>query len=194
MSVPPGNYYGGGGPPPRSNSGGCWKAVGITCGLLIILGIIGIFFAVRYTKEALHSGTGIFGTIGKAVQSAKEGQTIQKAVVAYHTQHGKYPDDLMTLVSGGLLDGKNLHSDLDTDPNPGHVSWKYIKPAEGAPGKTPILKLQYKITIPGANTQQSQEGTMVINLDGTSGSSTESNYHSQTSTSNSYSTNTHVKF
>lgn len=194
MSMPPSNYYGGG-PPTRSNSGGCWKAVGITCGLLVILGIVGIFFTVRYAKQAMRSGTGIFGTVGKAMQSAKEGQTIQKAVVQYHTQHGKYPDDLMTLVSDGLLDGRNLHSGLDSDPNPGHISWVYTKPAGGAPGKTPILSMHYKITIPaGGNTQQSQDGEMIIDLDGSNGSSTHSTYHSESSSSGSYSTQTHGKF
>lgn len=181
MSVPPDNYYSAP-PPTRSNSSGCWKAAGITCGVLIVLTAVVVFFAVRAAKEAIHKGTGIFGkTFGAAFDigiTTANGLKIQQAVVKYHQQHGKYPDTLTDLVADGLVDGKILHSALDTNPDPGHISWTYTKPAEGAPGSTPILKLHYHIVIPGSNTQQTQDNDMIINLDGTTGQNT--SYHTQT--------------
>ncbi len=70
----------------------------------------------------------------------------------------------------GSLDGKRLHNDLDDSPDPGHVSWRYTPPAEGAPGTTPILEEPYHITIGGST----QPGKIVVTLDGKSQSDTSS--------------------
>ncbi len=70
----------------------------------------------------------------------------------------------MQLVQESRIDGKLLHNDLDDNPNPGHISWRYLKPAQGAPADTPLLKEPYQITMEGS-TQSSQ---VVIALDGRS--------------------------
>ena len=51
--------------------------------------------------------------------------------------------------------------------DPGHISYKYTKPPEGAPGETPILDLHYRVAFQFGNVpRQSQDGHLVINLDG----------------------------
>jgi hypothetical protein len=173
MNNQPGNYYNAP-PPAKSSSGGCWKAAGITCGVLVLLVIIAGFFIYR-------AGKGIFGQAMSIGKTAANGIKIQQGVVQYHTKNGKYPATLTDLVSDGEIDGKILHSDLDTDPNPGHISWTYTKPAEGSPGSTPILKYHYHLNLPGANSARQVPATdITINLDGTTASG--NTYSSHTTT------------
>lgn len=155
---PPGGYYYNPNPGrPANNSSGCWKAFGITCGVLVLLGIIGIVVVVRTTGGLFRQAMGV----GLASQS---GRVIQQAVVAYHAKNGKYPPNLTALVSDGeLTDAKVLHSDQDPNPSPGHISWRYHRPPEGAPGNTPLLDLPYQISFSG----RTQAGDLIINLDGT---------------------------
>lgn len=159
MGIPPNQ------PPSNSNSG-CLKAFGITCGVLLVLAIVGGIFAVRFVKNSMADKHGLFGQIAGIGMTSANGVQIQKAVVAYHDKHGHYPDTLMDLVSDGQIDGKILHSDMDPNPNPGHVSWQYTKPAEGAPGNTPILKFHFRLNVPTGKNQPPPESDVVINLDG----------------------------
>ncbi len=161
MSVPP--YQ----PPSNSNSG-CLKAFGITCGVLLVLGIIGSFFVARLVKNSLADRHSVFGQIAGIGRTAANGAAIRKAVVDYHEKHGRYPNALPDLISDGLIDAKVLHSDLDTDSRPDHVSWRYTKPAEGAPGKTPILRFHFRLNVPTNRNQPPPESDLVINLDGSS--------------------------
>jgi len=157
----PGGYYYG--PPPgrpANSNAGCLKAFGITCGVLLLLGVIGIALLIKtggpLIQQAMKFGTSI-------AHAAQNGRTIQHAVVAYHAKNGKYPPNLIALVADGeITDAKILHSDQDANPNPGHISWRYMRPSEGAPGDTPILDLPYQITIGG----QTQASHLIINLDG----------------------------
>ncbi len=162
---PPGNYT-----PPRSNSNGCWKAGGITCGVLLVLGIIAVVIGGLAVKKALHNRTGIFGKVMDIATTTTNGITIQKAVVKYHADHGKYPTNLTQLVADGDIDGKILHSSLDPNPDPGHISWTYHQPTETSAPNTPLLTMHVELNIPGANTQQTSNSDIVINLDGTSAS------------------------
>ena len=168
MSVPSGNGYYATPPssPPASSSGGCWKAAGITCGVLVSLGLIGGIAAYISIKNAIQhpAKNGIFSlgmNIGKATT---DGLHLSRAVVQYHEKNNKYPKTLTDLVLDGETDGKILHNALDTNPSPGHISWRYRKPAEGAPGKTPILEMPYTISF--VPNQPSQKGKITITLDG----------------------------
>jgi hypothetical protein len=167
---PPGGYYYT--PPPQNRgggSGGCLKAAGITCGVLLLLGVVLVLFSVMAVKKQLQNPD-IHNPVGAGIAagiSATNGMKIQQAIVRYHQQTGKYPANLNALYPNYLTDGKILHSPLDSNPNPGHISWTYIKPAEGADPKSPLLRLPYEInmTIGGSTSSQKQE--IVINLDGT---------------------------
>lgn len=166
-NLPPGGYAPGSYPAPAPKSGGgVLKIVGIGCLGLFLLAAIGGVIAVRSFKSQMaHPSKNSLMGMGVIVgQATMGGEKILLAVVAYHRQHGKYPKTLISLVEEGGVDGKMLHNDLDDTPNPGHVSWRYTKPAEGAPGSTPILEEPYHITMGGG----SQPGKIVITLNGRS--------------------------
>ncbi len=160
---PPGGYYSA---PPRKSGVNGWAIAGFGCLGLFLLAAIGGVLLVRATKDQLShpSKNSVIGIGVLAAKAAQDGKSLQQAVVAYHQAKGKYPKTLMQLVQEGAIDGKTLHNDLDDDPNPGHVSWTYTKPAEGAPGETPILTEPYRITM-GGSTQSSSIG---FTLDGRS--------------------------
>ena len=163
---PPGApvYYGQ--PPPANNNGGCLKAFGITCGVLLLLGIIGGVALFKMGAPFAQQFMKMSQSIG---QASINGRTIQQAVVAYQAKNGKYPSNLTALVADGeISDAGILHSDQDPNPNPGHISWRYQKPVKGAPGNTPLLDLPYSITI--AN--HTQPAHLIVNLDGSTPSQT----------------------
>ena len=154
--LPPGGYYVQPPPRPANSNSGCLKAFGITCGVLVLLAIIGGVLLYKAGAPLFQQAMGIG-------QDNLRGKQIQQAVVAYHQKNGKYPPNLTTLVGDGeITDGKILHSTQDPNPNPGHISWRYTPPPEGAPGDTPILSLPYSITV----VNQTQRAELGINLDG----------------------------
>ena len=143
-----------------------WKIAGFGCLALFLLAALGGVLLVRTAKDqwthpSKNSPLGIGIIAGKA---GMDGAILRQAIVAYHQENGTYPKTLMQLVQAGRVDGKLLHNDLDDDPNPGHVSWRYTKPAEGAPGNTPVLEEPYQITMAGST----QSSRIVIMLDGRS--------------------------
>lgn len=168
--APPPGYY----PPPvpsRASSSGCWKAAGLTCGVLFLLALVGVIIAGRALKESFTHPTrgSIFGMGVMIGRATVDGKTLQKAIVGFHAAHGKYPNTLLDLVREGRIDGKILHNDLDASPSPASISWHYTKPAPGAPGSTPILTEHYVLDIPGAR-GSGGSGTITVTLDGETGS------------------------
>lgn len=160
---PPGGYYS---VPPRKPGVNGWKIAGFGCLALFLLAAVGGVLLVRAAKDQFshpskNSPLGIGIIAGKA---GLDGARLRQAVVAYHQEKGQYPKSLMQLVQEGRVDGKLLHNDLDDDPSPAHISWQYAKPAEGAPGSTPVLEEPYRITMAGST----QASRIVITLDGRS--------------------------
>lgn len=176
---PPGGYYYTPPPPNKGGGGGCLKAAGITCGVLLLLGIVLVAFGVMsFRKQMQHPDIhSPFGAGIVIAQSTTNGIMIQRAIVSYHAKTGKYPNNLNALFPEYLPDGKVLHSDFDTNNSPGHVSWTYIKPTEGEDPKSPLLRLPYEMDINVGNSSSSQKQEIVINLDGTTRSSTSSSYN-----------------
>ena len=169
MSLPPSDPLSGNSSPyvpapPRSNGGGGWKIFGIGCLVLFLAVAIGGIVLVRNVKDAVtHPNKGSLIGIGVlAGQAGADGARLQQAIVAYRAAKGHYPRTLTDLVTDGTVDGKLLHNDLDDSPNPGHISWRYTPPAEGAPGTTPILTQTYQIAVAGRTSPQQ----IVITLDG----------------------------
>lgn len=171
MSIPPGPSPGGypfnsGAAPPGKPGVSGWKIAGFGCLALFLLAAVGGVLLVRTVKDRIShpSKNDVVGLTVIAGKVGMDGVRLQQAVVAYHREKGQYPKTLMQLVQEGRVDGKLLHNDLDDNPSPGHISWRYIKPAEGAPGSTPVLEEPYKITM-GGSAQSSQ---IIITLDGRS--------------------------
>ena len=178
MSIPPNTPPGGPytSPPPKSSGGNGWKIAGAGClGLFLLAAVCGVLL-VRNVKNKITnpSKNDIVGMAVLAGQAGLDGARLRQAVVQYHTQHGTYPKSLMDLYTDGSIDGKLLHNGLDDSPDPAHVSWRYTRPAEGAPGNTPILEEPYHITI--GNT--TQPGRIIIDLDGKSQTNTGSQTNS----------------
>lgn len=160
MSVPP-NFVP---PPSRPAGGGGWKIFGIGCLVLFLGAAIGGVILVRNVKDAMThpSKNSVIGVGVLAGQAGGQGAQLQQAIVAYHAAKGRYPRTLTDLVVENAIDGKLLHNDLDNSANPGHISWRYTPPAEGAPGTTPILTEPYQMTIGG----RTAPGQLVVTLDG----------------------------
>ena len=174
---PPGGYYYTTPPPPANNNGGCLKAAGITCGVLLLLGVIvGVLGVVAIKKQLAHPDkSSPFGVVVIVAKVSPEGVAIHRAIMNYHNKTGKYPPNLQALVPDYLPDGKILHNELDTNPSPGHITWQYTRPEEGAGPKTPVLRLPYEINMSSGNGRQtSQRADVVINLDGSTASNSSS--------------------
>ncbi len=175
MSTPigpqPGGYPSSYGPnsgavPPQKSGVSGWKIAGFGCLALFLLAavgavLVGLAAKRQYEHPSKNSPLGIGIIAGKA---GMDGARLRLAIVAYHQDKGQYPQTLEQLVSENRIDGKMLHNDLDDHGSPGHISWRYTKPAEGAPGDTPLLVEPYQITM-GGGTQSSR---IVITLDGRS--------------------------
>ncbi len=170
--TPPGGYY----PAPKRSSGvSGWKIAGFGCLGLFVLAALGGILLVRNVKNSMANPqkNSIVGMAVLAGQAAGDGIHLQRAIVAYNTQHGSYPKTLMDLYSDGSIDGKLLHNGLDDSPDPAHVSWRYTPPPKGAPGNTPILEEPYHLTI--SNT--TAPGKIIIDLNGkTEHNQTQSSY------------------
>ena len=149
--TPPGGYYPA---PPRPTGVNGWKIAGFGCLGLFLLAAIGGVLLVRNVKNSIANPqkNSIVGMAVLAGQATADGLHLQRAIAAYHAQHGAYPKTLMDLYSDGSIDGKLLHNGLDDSPDPAHISWRYIPPAEGAPGNTPILEEPYHLTISNTTT------------------------------------------
>jgi len=172
---PPGGYYYSPPPPPnQGNSNGCLKAAGITCGVLLVLGIllavvIGFTVKRQLDHPDRHSPMGF---ITATTKTALNASVIHRAIVQYHTANGHYPNNLASLVPKYLPDASTLHSPLDSIESPDHISWQYIKPKEGGNPHTPVLRLRYEIDINGSGQRNGpQTGEIVMNLAGTTNSS-----------------------
>jgi len=165
MSIPPGppsgGYYTS---PPRKSGVNGWAIAGFGCLTLFLLAAVAGFLLVRATKDQLahpskSSPLGIGILVAKATV---DGGKLASAIVAYHQDKGHYPQSLTQLVAENRIDGKLLHNDLDDNPSPGHISWKYTKPEEGAPGSTPVLEEPYQMTMGGTT----QPSSIIVPLDG----------------------------
>ena len=143
------------------------KAAGITCGVLLLLMIIGGVMVANWWNQQKKNPNSIWGQSMKIATSAADGIKIQQAVVQYHTDNNAYPSTLAALTPK-YLDAAKLHSDVDSNPSPTHVSWTYFKPKEGESPKTPLLALPYTMTVAVMGQSKTVQSKIVINLDGTS--------------------------
>lgn len=146
-------------PPQQSSGSGCFKAAGITCGVLLILVIIGGFMVYNAVKKTISNPNSILGQSFKIGIDASNGVVIQQAIVKYKNDNGKYPPNL-TALTPKYLDPSKLHAGNDPNPDPSHVSWTYTRPDASATAETPLLSLP--ITMEGKPLK------FVIKLDGSS--------------------------
>lgn len=148
---------------------GCVQALGLSCSMLMLL-IVVLSLVMGKVLENMGQNPSphtTFGAEAGMVLTVEDGQQIFDALSHYHASEGTYPDSLLQLVPQSLPDKSVLHSPLDTDSDPNHVSWVYIKPAPNAPSDAVVLQLAYSIPIGSGKDKQYMQYEMVFLLDGT---------------------------
>ncbi|MGO8669964.1 MAG: hypothetical protein ACLQVD_01125 [Capsulimonadaceae bacterium] len=153
-------------PPPQSNSGGCFKALGITCAVLLVLGLIGGVLIFQAVKTQMSNPSSVFSQSMKIGMAAQSGPIICRAIAQYKAANGTYPPNLQALVPQYLPDKSVLHSSLDPNPDPSHISWTYTPPAAGAAATTPMLSLPYHITVSAGGKTQTVPGQILFDANG----------------------------
>jgi type II secretory pathway pseudopilin PulG len=83
---------------------------------------------------------------------------IRSAILSYDSANGQYPNTLTELVPKYLPDASELHSALDANPSPTHVSFTYAKPTSNATSTSPLVDIAFVpdlgVTAPNTPTPQ----------------------------------------
>jgi len=143
------------------------KAFGITCGILVLLTIIGGFLIYNVVKTQLKNPNSPVSIGIKAGLTVTQGVAIQQGIVKYKTENGNYPANLAALTPK-YVPMSMMHSSFDKSTDPNHISWQYIRPTASSDPKSPMLKLP--VTIDG------ETRTITINIDGSTVNNTQGGY------------------
>ena len=159
--------------PLQKKSGpGCWLWVPVGCGSALI--VLFIIFALvvhsvlhsPHSKSLVDSSGGMLRGGMEVADAGEKMKLINRKVILYRQSTGHYPPTLQALVPQYLTDGSQLHILADPNPNPAHVSFIYMKPADNAPSNTVYLTghVDYKFTMLSIN--QKVNDTLTMSLDG----------------------------
>lgn len=158
--------------PPRQGPN-CWAVGAIGCLVLIIaIGVatfvgIAAFMKSNTGKEFVSSmNTGIKSEV-TASACVPDLRDIGAAINRYHEANGKYPPNLKALDPKYLSPGTSLHCGTDTNDDPSHVTYEYIKPTESTPRNAPVVRYSWKLTMTFGGVTQTETSTEQIALDGT---------------------------
>jgi len=128
--------------------------------------VIGGIMVANFINQQRKNPNSIYAQTMKLATAGADGVAIQKAVVQYQSDNGKYPANLSALVPK-YIDGSKLHNAMDPNPSPTHVSWTYHKPGADATGKSTLLEMPYTMTMSFGGKTTTVPGKFSINLDGT---------------------------
>ena len=87
-------------------------------------------------------------SVNDAVKVQQQGLSLWNAIGRYKSYTGSYPNKLEDLVPKYLENFNSMHSAVDTNRDPNHVSWEYFKPSQNADPSAPILREDYKMQNP----------------------------------------------
>ena len=176
----PGQYVQSPPPPPAKKGPSCWLIGGLGC--LVVFIIVAILFGIGAYKLATNPKVG--GMFGKAMQyginvsaTEKSMMDIQQGMVKYKAKNGSYPKSLSDLAPDYLAAASDLHSPLDVNTDPTHVSYTYVKPAATAPPTTEFIDIKYTIDIgvQPSSTYNPPTSTLAMTLNGQLIQATDSN-------------------
>jgi hypothetical protein len=156
---------------PKRSGAGCWVGGLVGCLLIIIIGVLVVFFSVR---QAIKGSSGFMQGFQGAVKSTQDMvqcvqqmRIVDQALNRYNADHGSYPPNLSALVPSYIPTQSELHCGLDPNTNPNHVSFTYFRPPAGAPKSTTVLSISGSYTMTVAQQSQSIKTTETMALDGT---------------------------
>jgi hypothetical protein len=144
----------------------------MTC--LVVVIVVAVLIATSvYNFSKTSDGKKLFSSMNSALgQVQKLAPCIEKMKAAndalhrYRERNGSYPPTLAALLPDYLGGNSPLHVDLDPNPDPSHVSFKYTPPAADAPGATPVLSFQYSYTLDIGVQKNHVDAEIVMLLDG----------------------------
>lgn len=137
---------------PRAKSN-CAVAVGITCLVVLILGVLILLWIVRMLStnpafKQAYGGAKLMAECQLHLQNPNSKQDINDALERYRTRNGKYPAKLDELYPDFLEDKAVLHCPADPRPTD-VVSYGYTQPAVDAPGTTVVVECRRHVIVHG---------------------------------------------
>ncbi|MDR3709185.1 MAG: hypothetical protein P4L33_12865 [Capsulimonadaceae bacterium] len=127
--------------PARQQGPSCWAVGGVSCLVLIILGMILLFVGVH---QALKSKDGhqfvgqiraLVHNTSDAVECEEKLRAVYGAIGRYRAKNGAYPADIKSLVPKYLPQATSCHCSLDPKPDPANLTFLYVPPtAASKPG------------------------------------------------------------
>ena len=151
----------------------CWLVGALTCLGIVILVVIAIVVGITsFTHSA--AGKKFASTFGSAMHKSatdapiaiRNMETIREAIMRYHDHTGSYPDNLQQLVPTYLPDSSVLHSALDSNSNPSHVSYTYTKPTSSSTDSSTLLALHWQMSMSFGDQTQTTNFTYVLPIKG----------------------------
>jgi len=159
-------------PPPKKSGPGCWLWVPVGCLAIVIISAIVIGVGVKTALQG-PGGKGFSSSFGGIMQNAAKMadgmaklQAINTATKQYYQDNQTYPASLPQLVPKYLPSVTSLHSTVDPNQSPTHVSFKYTRPANNAPPSTIYLSFTDSYTMTMGPSTQHISQTIQMSLDG----------------------------
>jgi hypothetical protein len=136
-------------------------AIAVTCSILV--------YSFMHSKTGQQAMKGINQAAGTAKYLPDADQKMREvydAIERYKGHTGHYPTNLQQLEPDYLADPNALHSKIDADPDPSHVTFEYTVPTDSTPKDAAILQYKwvFKMTISGMTQVQTQ--IFKMSLDG----------------------------
>ena len=138
--------------PPRAKSN-CFVVGGITCLVVVVIGILLTIWLVTWAsrnptfKKAI-GGAKLVAECQLHLADPSGSQDIYDALERYKSRNGKYPAKLADLYPTFLEDRSVLHCPADTSGKD-VVSYEYYPPAKNAPGSTVIVECRRHVLMDG---------------------------------------------
>jgi len=137
---------------PRTKSN-CLVAVGVTCLVIVIVGVLLLLWFVRMmTKnpaiQQAYSGARLVAECQFHLQNPNSPQNISAALERFKTRNGRYPDKLDDVCPDFLDNRAILHCPADTRPKD-VVSYEYYPPPVDAPGSSVVVECKRHVIVKG---------------------------------------------
>jgi hypothetical protein len=146
---------------PKKSLNSCWLFGGIGCLAVVLLALLALGIGVN---KVMHTASG--KQLMDVPDCAQKMSEIQAALVRYQLKNGRYPQTLNQLNPDYLPSNSVLHTPLDTNHDPSHVSFTYYQPAPNAPPSTKVLCLQWHYAAAYPGQVKDQEELFTTYLDG----------------------------